>query len=99
MDGQPSGVVPKPMRGGTAFARGTETREVETSKGKGQERIGRGPPGNTGPRERIRRMLTSSEPRPHRDAIILRGGGERSEKRQGGEAFVVTGARLRAGSW
>jgi hypothetical protein len=38
--GQPSGVMSKPMRGGSAFARGAEARGVNTSQGKRQERIG-----------------------------------------------------------
>jgi hypothetical protein len=40
MGGQPSGVMSKPMRGGTVPWYGPETWEAKTSQGKRQERIG-----------------------------------------------------------
>lgn len=43
-DGQPAGVVTKPMNGGPAATRGTQTAEVDTSERERHERIGRGPP-------------------------------------------------------
>ena len=89
MDGKPSGVVPKPMRGGTGlvYERGTEGLRGQDLAGEtpGEDRP-RGSPGNTGLPERIRRMLTSLEPRESTDASSFGAKREGIRKRQEGEA-------------
>jgi hypothetical protein len=72
MGGSPSSGMSKPMRGGPVEAR-DQTCGVNTSEGERQERIGRGSPGNTGLRYRIRRVLTSLEPRVARRSRCLSG--------------------------
>jgi hypothetical protein len=88
MDGQPSSVVPKPMRGGTELAcgRGTEGLEGQHLAGvtPGEDRP-RGSPGNTDPPERIRRMLTSLEPRESADASSFGAEREQAQERHEGE--------------
>jgi hypothetical protein len=60
MDGSPSGVVPKPMKGDPVVILGVEFNEVKPRRDERHERIGRWNSGNTDPPPRTRRVCKSS---------------------------------------